>query len=351
MLHSRIKIFYTVVLVCLGSFVAATVADAQHPAESGYRLVKKIEIGGDGGWDYLFVDSGARKLYVSHSSHIVVVDVDSGMVIGDIPNTPGVHGIAIAPDLGRGYTSNGRDSSVTIIDTKTYAVLGNIKVEKNPDAIIYDPASSRVFAFNRGSSSVSAIDAATGKVAGTLALGGHPEFAQSDAKGMMFVNLDDKSEVVAFEAKTLKITGRYPLAPGEEPSGMAIDRDHRRLFVVCGNKKMIVMNADNGKIVSALPIGDGTDAAAFDPGTKLAFSSNGEGTLTIVREESPDKCVLVETIPTQKGARTMTIDTTSHHVFLATAQFGPAPAATPERPRPRPAMIPGSFVVLEFGPR
>jgi DNA-binding beta-propeller fold protein YncE len=341
----------TIAALCVCSFLACSIAASQPHAKGGYQLIKKIPIGGDGGWDYLYMDSGARKLYVSHSSHVVVLDADSGKIVGDLPNTNGVHGIAVAPELGRGFTSNGKDSTVMIFDTKSLAVIGSVKVEKNPDALIYDPVTARVFAFNRGSSSVSAVDAASGKVVGTLALDGHPEFSVSDGKGMMYVNLDNKSEVVAFDAKTMTIKGRYPVAPGEDPSGMAMDRESRRLFVVCGNKMMVVLNADNGKVVSTIATGDGTDAAAFDPGTKLAFSSNGEGTMTVVKEESPDKFVRVESVPTRQGARTMTVDPKTHHVFLATAEFGPAPAATAEHPHPRPAMIPGSFVVLEFGPK
>jgi DNA-binding beta-propeller fold protein YncE len=316
---------------------------------SGYHLIKKLELGGNGGWDYLYVDSDARRLYVSRSSHVVVVDVDSGNVIGDIPNTNGVHGIAVASELGRGFTSNGRDSSVTIFDLKTLQPIGSVKVEKNPDAILYDPATRRVFAFNRGSSSASAIDAKTGSIAGTTALGGHPEFAVADGNGMVYVNLDDKSEVIALDSRKLEVKSQWSLSPGESPSGLAIDRQHRRLFSVCENKKMIVLNADKGSIISSIPTGEGTDAAVFDLETQLAFSSNGEGTLTVVHEDSADKFSVIETIPTQRGARTMAIDSKTHNLFLATAQFGPAPEPTPERPHPRPSIIPGTFVILVFG--
>jgi len=316
---------------------------------SGYRLIKKLNLGGSGGWDYLYVDSDARRLYVSRSSHVIVVNVDSGNVVGDITNTNGVHGIAIASELGRGFTSNGRDSSVTIFDLKTLQPIGSVKVEKNPDAILYDPATHRVFAFNRGSSSASAIDAKTGSITGTIALGGHPEFAVADGMGKVCVNLDDKSEVVAIDAQKLEINSRWPLAPGESPSGLAIDRKNRKLFSVCENKKMVVLNADDGSVITSIPIGEGTDAAVFDPETQLAFSSNGEGTLTVIHEDSPDKFSVIETIPTQRGARTMAIDAKTHNVFLATAQFGPAPEPTPERPHPRPNIIPETFVILVFG--
>lgn len=316
---------------------------------SGYHLLNKFEIGGEGGWDYLFVDSAARRLYLSRSTHVMVLNTDTGASVGDIPNTNGVHGIAIAPDAGKGFTSNGRDGSVSIFDLKTLQVTGTVKVGKNPDAIIYDPASHRVFAFNRGDSSVTAIDVASGAVAGTIPLGGHPEFAASDEVGKIFVNLDDKSEVVAIDSRKLEVKSRWSVAPGEDPSGIAIDRMHHRLFSVCGNKKMVVSDYDAGRVLTTLPIGGGVDAAAFDSETNLVFSSNGEGTLTIVHEDSPQQFSVVENVPTQQGARTMSLDTKTHNVYLVTAKFGPPPASTPERPNPRPSVVPNSFVVLVFG--
>jgi YVTN family beta-propeller protein len=319
------------------------------PGAPGYHLLKKIEVGGEGGWDYLYVDSAGRRLYVSRSTRVMVFDVDTGKSLGEIPDTPGVHGIAIADDLGRGFTSNGRDGSVTIFELKTLKPISKVKVGTNPDCILYDLATHRVFAFNRGSSDVSAIDAKTGEVAGLIALGGHPEFATADGKGMVFVNLDNKSEIVAIDSRKLVAKAHWPVAPGEDPSGMAIDRKHNRLFSVCGNKKMTVMDAASGKVVAELPIGAGPDAAAFDPDTNLAFSSNGEGTLTVVHQDSADKYSVVEKVPTQRGARTMALDPKTHNIFLAAAQYGPAPAATAERPNPRPAMLPNSFVILVFG--
>ena len=240
-------------------------------------------------------------------------------------------------------------ANVTIFDLKTLKVLGQVKTGMNPDAIIYDPASRRVFAFNGRSADATAIDAASGTVAGTIALGGKPEFAAADGKGMVYVNIEDKNEVVAIDSKNLTAKAHWPLAPGEEPSGMAMDRKTRRLFIGCGNKKMIVMNADDGRVVADLPIGDGVDATAFDPDTKMAFSSNGEGTLTVVHEDSADKYSVVENAATQRGARTMALDPKTHTVYVATAQFGPPPAATPERPHPRPSIVPGSFVILVYG--
>jgi YVTN family beta-propeller protein len=323
--------------------------NAQTKSPSGYHLTKQIKLGGEGGWDYLTFDEKARRLYLSRSTHVMVVDADTGAVVGDLPNTTGVHGIALVQDLNKGFTSNGRDSTVTVFDLKTLKVLKQIPVGKNPDAIIYDPSSKRVFTFNGASSDTTAIDAQAETVAGTIPLGGRPEFAVADEKGHIYVNLEDKSEVLELDSKKLAVANRWPLAPGEEPSGMAMDRKHRRLFIVCANKLMVVMNADNGKLVTSLPIGSGTDAAGFDPETGLAFSSNGDGTLTIVHEDSPEKFSVVENVATQRGARTMTLDTKTHRVFLVTAEFGPPPAPTAERPHPRPSIVPGSFVVLVVG--
>ncbi len=315
---------------------------------SGYHLVNKIEVGGDGGWDYLIADADTRRLYVSHGTHVVVIDTATDKVVGDIPNTNGVHGIAFDGKGGKGYVSNGRDNSVTIFDLKTLKTLDTVKVDKNPDCILFDPASKRVFAFNRGASNVTAIETATGKVAGTIDLGGHPEFAAADGKGMVFVNLDDKSQVVAIDAVKLTAVNRWSVAPGEDPSGMAIDLKTGRLFIVCGNKKMVVMDSKSGKVVADVPIGGGTDAAGFDPGRNLAFSSNGEGTLTVVHADGNDKYTVVENAVTEPRARTMAVDTKTHKVYLASAKFGPAPAATKEQPRPRAPMLKDSFVILVF---
>jgi YVTN family beta-propeller protein len=338
--HSLLFLVFCVVTV---SAVAAVGFDSP---VAGYHVAKKIVLGGEGGWDYLYCDSAARRIYLSRSTHVMVVDADSYAVIGDIPNTPGVHGIAIVPDLNKGFTSNGRDNSVTIFDLKTLKEIGRVAVGKNPDAIMYDPASKRVFTFNGGSQDTTAIDAGTGKVVGTVAFGGKPEFAVSDEKGHVYANIEDKSEVAQLDANKLAVDARWSLAPGEEPSGLAIDRKNHRLFSVCSNKLMVVLNTDNGKVVTTLPIGSGTDAAAFDPETGFAFSSNGEGTLTVVHEDSPDKFTVAESVPTQRGARTMTLDQKMHRLFSVSAEYGPTPAPTTERPRPRAPMVPGTFTLL-----
>lgn len=311
----------------------------------GYHVAKTLAIGGDEGWDYVAVDSAARRVYVSHGTHVVVLDADSGAVTGDIPDTQGVHGIAIAPDLGRGFTSNGRANTVTIFDLKTLKALGTVKTGVNPDAIVYDAGTKRVFSMNGRSQDLTAINATDGSVAGTLALGGKPEFAVSDGKGGVFVNIEDKSEIVQFDPQKLTVVHRWPLAGCEEPSGLAMDLKTRRLFAGCGNKVMAVVDADSGKMISKVPIGDGVDANAFDPGTMLALSSNGEGTLTVVHEDSADKYSVLENAKTKRSARTMGLDLKTHNIFLPAAEFDPV--APGER---RGKMKPGSFVVLVVSP-
>jgi DNA-binding beta-propeller fold protein YncE len=327
---------------------AASAAPAT-PESPGYSLTATWSPGGEGGWDYLIADAAAHRLYFGRSTRVVALDTETGKVAGEVPDTPGIHGVALAPELGRGFTSNGRDSSVTIFDLASFATIAKVHIDgRNPDAILYDPGTKRVFTMNAGSRNATAIDATTGKVLATFDLGGRPEFAVADGKGRVFVNLEDSSAVVSFDASTFQLGARWSLAPGEEPTGLAIDREHRRLFSVCSNQKMIVLDADDGRVLADLPIGKGTDAAAYDSGTQLAFSSNGEGTLTVVREDSPKAYRVVGTVPTQVRARTMALDPKSHRVYLATASFGEAPPATAENPRPRPPMVPGSFVILVF---
>ncbi len=325
----------------LSLFAAATLA-----ASPGYRIVKRVEVGGEGGWDYLVVDAAARRLYVSHATRVVVLDADSYAPLGEIPDTPGVHGIALAPELGRGFVSNGRGGTATIFDLKTLKTLGEVKTGANPDAILYEPVTQRVFTFNGSSHDATVIEAATGTVRATLALGGKPEFAVTDGRGQVFVNLEDRAEILTLDARGLTLGARWPLAPCEAPTGLALDGLHRRLFAGCGNRLAAVVDADSGRLVTTLPIGGGVDGLAFDPERALAFSSNGEGTLSVIREESPDRYRVVENAATQAGARTIALDPQTHRLFLPTAQLGPAPPATPENPRRRPPIVPGSFVVL-----
>jgi DNA-binding beta-propeller fold protein YncE len=312
----------------------------------GYRVVKTYKIGGEGGWDYLLADSAARRLYISRATHVIVLNLDSLKTVGDIADTPGVHGIALAPELGRGFTSNGREGTVSIFDLKTFATSSKVKTGENPDAILYDSATKRVFTFNGRSHDSTAIDAANGTVLGTIKLDGKPEFAASDGRGEIFVNIEDKSELTAIDANKLEVKTSWPLAPCEEPSGLSMDQKNRRLFVGCDNKMMAVVDADTGKVLATPAIGEGVDATRFDDGTGLAFASCGEGVLTVVRENSPDRFTVAKTVPTKQGARTMALDSKTHNVYTVTADFGPPPPATTADPHPRRSIIPDTFVVL-----
>jgi len=330
------------------SFFVALLATFAMAADSGYHLINTYKLGGEGGWDYLTIDSSSRRLYISRATHVMVIDVDTGKSGGDIPDTPGVHGIALAPELGRGFVSNGREGTVTIFDIQSLKLITKVKAGENPDAILYDPATKRVFAFNGRSHDATAIDAASGTVVGTIKLEGKPEFAASDAKGGIFVNIEDKSQIDAIDPNKLEIKASWPLAPCEEPSGLAIDRKNRRLFAGCDNKMMAVVDADTGKVIATPAIGDGVDANSFDPGAGLAFASCGEGVLTVVKEESPTKFTVLENVPTQQGARTMALDEKTHNVVVVTAKFGPPPAPTADNPHPRRTILPDSFVVLVY---
>ena len=331
------------------AFFISLLATFSVAADPGYHVIKTYKLGGEGGWDYLNLDSSSRRLYISRATHVIVIDADSGKPVGDIPDTPGVHGIALAPELGRGFVSNGREGTVTIFDIQTLKLITKVKVGDNPDAILYDSATKRVFTFNGKSQDSTALDAAKGTVLGTIKLEGKPEFAASDGKGEIFVNIEDKSQLDAIDPAKLEVKSRWPLAPCEEPSGLSIDREHRRLFAGCDNKMMAVVDADNGKVLATPAIGDGVDATAFDPSTGLAFASCGEGVLTVVREESPNKFSVAENVKTQEGARTLALDDKTHQVFVVTAKFGPPPAPTSENPHPRHAILPDSFVVLVLG--
>jgi len=343
--YKRITILAAAAALGVAIFTAAfLIAGSAAPRASGYKVVKTVPISGEGGWDYVYVDSDARRVYVSHATQVVVLDADSYEVVGSIPDTQGVHGIAIASDLGRGFTSNGRSNDVTIFDLKTLKTIGTVKTDANPDAIVYDSVSKRVFTFNGRGKNTTAISAADGTVAGTLALGGKPEFAVADGNGSIFVNNEDTSELIQIDSQKITETHRWPLAPCKSPSGLAMDRKNRRLFAVCDEKVMAVVNADTGKVVATPTIGEGVDASAFEPATQLAFASNGDGTLTVVHEDSPDKFTVVENVPTKKSARTMALDLKTHNIFLPAADFDP-PAPGERRGK----MKPGSFVLLVLG--
>ncbi len=324
---------------------------AAAPAES-YEVIAKYAVGGTGGWDFLSVDEKRHRLYVSRGDHVQILDTVSGKVVGDLPGTAGVHGIAIAEDLGLGFTSNGRSDTVTVFDLNTFAVVDTVKVTgSNPDAILYEPSSKRILTFNGRSANVTAIDAATRRVIGTIAVSGKPEVAVADGRGQVFVNIEDKNSIAVIDAGALAVSKYWPLGSCDGPTGLAIDRKRNRLFSVCHNKKMIVMDGNHGNVIEELPIGAEVDGAEFDAELNLAFSSNGEGTVTIVRSPESGQVAVIDTVSTQKSARTIALDSTTHRIYLAAASFAPPPPPTPEQPKPRPAMIPGSFVILVLAPK
>jgi YVTN family beta-propeller protein len=304
-----------------------------------------MEARGDGGWDYLAADSDAHRLYIARATRVMVVDLDSGKLITEITDTPGVHGIAIDRAGGKGYISCGGDNTVSVFDLTSLKTITKIKVGQRPDAILFDPATNHVFTFNAGSQDSTVIDVTKGAVVGTIPLGGKPEFAATDLKGTVFVNMEDKNALYAIDANKLTVKSKWPLPGCEEPSGLAIDRKNRRLFSGC-EKIMAITNADSGEQVANAPVGEGVDAAAYDDETGLAFASAGEGKLTVVESKGGDHYAVVETPATQKGARTMALDPKTHNIYLVTADFGPRPAATAENQHPRPPVLPGSFVVL-----
>lgn len=318
-------------------------------ADSGYHIIKRLKIGGEGGWDYLTVDAIARRLYISRSTHVMVIDLDSDKIIGDIPNTPGVHGIAVAPELNRGFTSNGKSDTSSIFDLKTLKVVGQVNTGANPDAIIYDPASKMVFVFNGRSHDTTVFDASSGKVVRTIALGGKPEYAATDGKGKVYVNIEDTSEVVEIDTFTSRESKRFSLKPCDEPSGMGLDAEHGLVFSGCHNKIMTVLNVKSGKLIATVPIGEKVDGNGYDPGTDLAFSANGDGTLTVVDEASPNRFEAVETVSTQKGSRTMAIDPVTHNIYLPAALFSMPKVSAQAGAKIRPEMIKDSFEVLVVG--
>ncbi len=319
-------------------------------AAHGYHLLNVISLPGDQGWDYLGVDPPMRNLYVSHGNQVDVIDLDSGKVKGHIPNTQGVHGIAIAPQEGRGFTTNGTPGSVTIFDRQTLATIEEVPTGKNPNCVMYDSATHRIFTVDRGSERLTAFDAATGKQVGTIEkAGGKLEFGAADGAGHLFVNLEDKNALLKLDSKKLSILERWPTDPCTDPVGMVMDRKNNRVFIGCRGGSMAVVNGESGKVITTLPIGKGVDATVFDPETALIFNSSGDGTMTIVHEDSPDSYRVVETVKTQAGARTMALDPVTHNVYLAVAEFEPAQESVSGGPPTRRKVKAGSFRVLVFG--
>jgi DNA-binding beta-propeller fold protein YncE len=344
----KIKLSHLASLIALSSIVFCSISTCH--ADDQYHFLKEIHIGGDGGWDYLSIDADARRLYVTHAAKVVVIDLDKETIVGEITNTPGVHGFAIAPKLQRGFASNGREGMVSFVDLKTLQTLSKVKAGENPDCIVFEPEHSEVYAFNGRSHSVSVFDAGSGKLVATTPLPGKPEFAVANPKaGRIYDNIEDQNEVVALDTATHQIVATWPIAPGTSPSGMAIDAKHHRLFLGC-DKQMLMLDTKDGKVIATVPIGDGVDANAFDPKTKLAFSSCGDGTVTIAKEETADKLAVIQTLKTERGARTMALDPTTHKIYLATAEFE-APANPPPNlpPARRPKMISGTFKILVYG--
>jgi YVTN family beta-propeller protein len=320
-------------------------------ATETYKFQREIPIGGEGGWDILTIDSASHRLYLSHSTKVVVVDLEKNAVVGEIADTPGVHGFVAVPELGRGFSSNGKENKTSVVDLKTLKTISKVDTGEGPDAIIYEPKHGEVYVFNHHGSSATVIDAKTAKVVATISLGGSPEFAVADeAAGRVYVNIEDKSEVAAIDTATHKVMATWPLAPGESPSGIALDAAHHCVFSTCDNQMMTMLDTESGKVVATAPIGKGPDGGAFDNKLQLAFASCGEGVTTIAKEEAPDKITVAQTLKTERGARTMALDPATDKIYLPTAQFEPAPSPAPGAPRQRPKIVPNTFKLLVYGP-
>jgi DNA-binding beta-propeller fold protein YncE len=343
----RFRFGKAVASLVLGA-AAATFLTAQASSE-GYHQVHEYKLGGDSGWDYLTMDSASRRLYISRGTHMQVVNIDTGKLEGDITDLKGIHGIALDKANNKGFISDGRDNSVVVFDLKSLKQTGKVEAGTGPDAIIFDPASKRVFAFNGRSNNATAVNVKDNSVAGTIDLGGRPEFAAADGKGKVFVNLEDKSSLVEIDSNELKVMNTWSMAPCESPSGLSIDADHEVLFAGCENQMMAIVDGNTGKVITTQPIGKGVDATAFDKGVKQAYSSNGEGNITVIKEDSPTSFSVAATVPTKRGARTMAVDEKTHNLITVTADFEPAAAPAPGQPRQRPKMVPDSFIVLVYG--
>jgi DNA-binding beta-propeller fold protein YncE len=334
-----------IILAVFAIVLAPSVGILAQPAKP-FHVLKTFHIMSGGGWDYLAVGPGNNRLYVSHGTQVNVLDKTTGDSVGVIPNTTGVHGIAFVKDLNKGFTSNGRLNNVTVFDLKTNAVIGQVPAGQNPDAILYEPFTRTIITCNGRGKNVSFIDPVNNKLTDSIAVGGKPETAVSDEKGRLFVNIEDKSEIVVINLRSRQVEAHWPLAPAEEPTGLAIDRKTNRLFAGCGNKLLAVVDAGNGKVIQTIPIGDGCDGDGFDPHTGNIFTSNGEGTLSIIHEKSASEFETVATIPTKRGARTIAVDPETHWIYLPTADFE---RPDPANPKARPQMIPGTFQVLVVG--
>ncbi len=331
---------------CAGALQYAAAADV-----GPYKFLREIPIGGEGGWDILTVDAPAHRLYLSHSTKIVVIDLEDNTVAGEITDTPGVHGFIAVPEFGRGFSTNGKENKSSVVDLKTRKTIAKIDTGENPDALVYEPQRKEVYIFNHSGNSATVIDAKSAKVVSTIPLGGSPEFAAADpAAGRVYCNIEDKNEVVAIDTAKHEVVAHWPTAPGEEPSGIAFDAAHHRLFAGCHNQMMTMLDTESGEVVATVPIGSGVDGCAFDDATQLAFASCGDGTTTIANEESPTKLAAVQTLKTEPRARTIALDPATHRIYLPSARFEPVPPAVPGTTPQRPKVVPGSFKLLLYGP-
>ena len=316
-----------------------------------YQIVKEIPIGGEGGWDILTIDSSANRLYLSHATRVVVVDLNRNAVVGEIAKTPGVHAFVAVPEFQRGFSSNGKEAKSSVVDLTTLKTISKIDTGQNPDAVVYEPRHGEVYVFNHTGNSVTLIDAKSATVTATIPLGGSPEFAVVDEKaGRIYCNIEDKNEVAVIDSAKHQVVARWPIAPGEEASGIALDAAHHRLFATCHNKMMVMVDTQTGKVVANVPIGIGVDGCAFDDASQLAFASCGDGTTTIAKEETPQKLTVVQTLKTERGARTMALDPKTHGIYLPTAQFQPAPSPSPGASPARPTIIPNTLKLLVYRP-
>jgi len=332
-----------------GCCVALICATAM--GNEAYHPLAEIPIGGEGGWDILTIDTSANRLYLSHATKVVVVDLTANTVVGEIADTPGVHGFVAVPEVQRGFSSNGKESKSSVVDLTTLKTVSKIDTGPNPDAVVYEPRHGEVYVFNHTGNSVTVINAKAATVSATIPLGGNPEFAAVDEKaGRIYCNIEDKSEVAVIDANKHEVVGHWPLAPGEEPSGIALDATHHRLFSGCHNKMMVILDTESGKIVDTIPIGAGVDGCAFDDASQLAFASCGDGTTIIAREEAPDKLTVVQSLKTERGARTMALAPNTHRIYLPSAQFQPPPSPSPGASPGRPIVVPNTLKLLIYGP-
>ncbi len=333
------------VALCLFAGPLATLFAQTSPGAS-YHIARDLKLGGDGRWDYVTVDTVSHRLFIARQTRVMVVDPSSGKLLGEVPGLNGAHGVALDYATGHGFATSGHDSTVSMFDLKTLKVLRRTKAADDADAVLYDPASKRVFTFNGDAASSSVIDPVSGKLVGSIPLGGKPEFGVTTGHGRLYVNLEDKAEIVEIDPAAMRVLRRWSIAPCEEPTGLAIDRDHHLLFSGCHNKLMAISNAVEGKMIAHVPIGGGVDAGAFDRSSQLAFTSNGDGTLTVIHEDSPTAFHVVMSVATRPGARTMALDERTHRIYTVTSAFGPAPAPTSTEPHPRPSLVPGTFSLL-----